>query len=110
MFAFAARAAARFRQLPAIAEHIAAVRTRGGFEDETAAAVPCDRLGDVVEMVFDLALGNAEHLRQLIGRQPGVGQELDEALARRAFWKRHGAIMVRQSVGAMQNLFPGRKK
>lgn len=85
VFAFAARAAARLRQLPAIAEHIPAVRTSRGFEDEAAGAVPCDRLGDVVEMVFDLAFRNAEHLRQLIWRQPGVGQELDDALARRAF-------------------------
>ena len=40
-------------------------------------------LHDMRQMLFHLSFGNAEHLGQLVGRQPGAGQKLDDALAHR---------------------------
>ena len=110
MFALAPRAAARPRELPAVTEDVAAVRTGGRFEDEAAGAITRERFGHVVQMVFDAPLRDAEHLGQLVGRQPGAGEEVDDALAGRAFGKRHEASMVRQATSPMQNVFAPPKK
>lgn len=109
MLAFATRAAAGLGQFPAVAEHVTAVRTAGGFEDKPAAAIMYERFGDVKQMVFDLPLRNAEHLRQLVGGQSGADQQIDEALARRPVGERHKASIVRKSRRRCKTYFAGRR-
>lgn len=57
------------------------------------------------QMVFDVAFGKAQHLSELMRRQPGTGQEIDHALSRGAIGSRHSASMLRESGTAMQNVF-----
>lgn len=45
------------------------------------------------QMVLDLPFGNAEHVSQLMGRQPRAGEKIDDALARSAFGSQHIGIV-----------------
>ena len=58
------------------------------------------------QMVFDEAFGKAEHLGQLVGCEPGAGEQINQALPRGALDGRHSASMLRESGTGMQNLFP----
>lgn len=57
------------------------------------------------QVVFHLAFRDAEHLGQLVGRQPAADEQIHHALAGRAIDERHSARMLRESVTAMQKLF-----
>lgn len=48
------------------------------------------------QVFFDLPLGNAQHLRQLMGGESSAGQEINNPLARGAFGRRH-EVMVGNS-------------
>jgi hypothetical protein len=49
------------------------------------------------QVFLHLSFRNAEHPSQLIGRHPGIGQKIDDALTRGPFERRH-ARMVKDRV------------
>ena len=66
-----------------------AVRTVRGFKDKAASAVMRQTFHDMREMIFNLAFRDAQQVGELIGREPGTGQEIDDPLARRTFPRQH---------------------
>jgi hypothetical protein len=66
--------------------------------------VPRKTFDDMGQVLFHVAFRNAEHLGQLVRRQPAAEKQIHHALARGAFDERHNANMLRESVRAMQNL------
>ncbi len=55
--------------------------------------VPRQAFDDMGKVLFDLAFGDAEHLGQLVRGEPGSGQQLDHALADRAFGRQHRGMV-----------------
>ena len=92
-FASTKRAAARARQTAAVPKDKVTVLTACRVQDEPPCLVARDGLHDVGQMLLDLSLGNAQHLCQLIGRQPGARDRLDDPLTRRPFGRLH-RVMV----------------
>lgn len=45
------------------------------------------------QMVLDLPLGDPQHLRQLVRRQPGAGDQVHDSLARCPFGEQHGGMV-----------------
>lgn len=88
-FASAARAAAWSRQLPAVVKNEMALRTGGGLQNETPLPISGDRLHDMNEVVLDLPLRDAEHLRELVGGKSGSAQQLDHPLSCRLWYRQH---------------------
>ena len=83
------RAAARACQTAAIAKDEVTVLTACRVQDEPPCLVARDGLHDVGQMLLDLSLGNAQHLCQLVRRQPGARDQVDDALTRRPFGRQH---------------------
>ena len=48
-----------------------------------------DRLHDMNEVVLDLPLRDAEHLRELVGGKSGSAQQLDHPLSCRLWYRQH---------------------
>ena len=67
------RAAAWARQTAAVMKDKATVLTAERLQDESPGLVSCDRFHRVHEMIFNLSLWNAQHLCQLVRRQPKPG-------------------------------------
>ena len=76
------RAAAWARQASAFTEDEVTVLTTCRVQGELPCLVARNGFHDVSQVLFDLAFGNAQHLRQLIRRQSGAGQKIDHAPAR----------------------------
>jgi hypothetical protein len=68
------------RQTGALAKHKATVPASGGFDQEPSALVSTDGFHDMREMLFYMALRNADHVCQLKRREPGPYQQLQNAL------------------------------
>lgn len=73
IFAPADGAAAGAREPPAVAEDKIAILAAGWLQDESVCLVPRKRFHHMFEMIFDLPLGNPEHLRELVRGQAGAG-------------------------------------
>ncbi len=95
LFAPAFRAASGLREFGAMPKRKTAAQTHGGFEHEPTRRIPGEAFDDVSQMLFDPALGNAEHLCQLVRGTPGVAEEVDQPLPRRALRAKetHGRIL-----------------
>ena len=85
------RAAAWARQTAATTKDKVTVLTARRVQNEPSCLVVRDGFYDVNEMLLDLSLGNAQHLGQLVRRQPGVGDQVDDPLTRRPFGRQHDA-------------------
>ena len=85
------RAAARARQAVAVTKDKVTVLTACRVQDEPPCLVVRDGLYDVGQMLLGLSLGNAQHLCQLVRREPGARDQLDDALTRRPFERQHDA-------------------
>ena len=102
-FASTARAAAWSRQLPAVLKNEMARRTGGGLQNETPLSISGDRLHDMNEVVLDLPLRDAEHVRELVGGKSGSAQQLDHPLSCRLWSRQHPAILGKQAVNSKLN-------
>jgi hypothetical protein len=111
-FASAARAAAWSRQLPAVLKNEMALRTGGGLQNETPLPISGDRLHDMNEVVLDLPLRDAEHLRELVRGKSRSAQQFDHALPRRPWYRQHPAILGKNLLNSKLNGSPdfGRMK
>lgn len=67
-------------QTGALAKDKATVSAGGGFEQEPSALVSTDGFHDMRQMLFHVALGNADHVCQLKRRESGSYQQLQNAL------------------------------
>ena len=85
------RAAARARQAAAVTKDKVTVLTACRVQDEPPCLVVPDGLHGVGQMLLDLSLGNAQHLCQLVRREPGARDHVDDALTRRPFGRQHDA-------------------
>ena len=85
------RAAAWSRQSAPVTKDKVTVLTVCRVQNEPSCLVARDGLHDVGQMLLDLSLGNAQHLCQLVGRQPGVRDQVDNPLTRRPFERQHAA-------------------
>ena len=90
-FASTMRAAAWARQTAALTKDKVTVLTACRVQDEPPCLVARDGFDDVSEMLLDLSLGNAEHLCQLVRRQPDARDQVDDPLTRRPFGRQHDA-------------------
>ncbi len=63
-----------------------------------------DGFDDVFEMIFDLSLGNAEHLGQLVRGQTRADQQFDHALAGGACGSEHRIIVGESAMELKRNL------
>lgn len=79
-FTSATGAPTRTRQTGAFVKDKAAVSAGGGFEQEPSALVSTDGFHDMRQMLFHVALGNADHVCQLKRRESGSYQQLQNAL------------------------------
>ena len=68
------------RQTDALAKDKATVSAGGGFEQELWAFISTYGFHNMREMLFHVALGNADQLRQLKRRESGSYQQLQNAL------------------------------
>ena len=91
IFAPAQRAAAGPGQTAAVSEDEVAILAAGWVQNESAGLITGDGFHNMFEMIFDLPLGNPEHLRELVRGQTGAGQEFDHALAGSPIWVQHVA-------------------
>ena len=82
-------AAAWARQTAAVTEDKVTVLTACRVQDEPPCLVARDGLHDMVQMLLDLSLRNAQHLCQLVRRQPGSRDEVDDPLTRRPLGRQH---------------------
>ena len=85
------RAAAWARQTAAVTKDKVTVLTACRVQDEPPCLVARDGLHDVGQMLLDLSLGNAQHLGQLVRRQPGARDQVDDPLTRCPFGRQHDA-------------------
>ncbi len=90
-FASTMRAAAWARQTVAVTKDKLTVLTACRVQDEPPCLVVRDGLHDVSQMLLDLSLGKAQHLGQLVRRQPGASDQVDDPLTRRPFDRQHDA-------------------
>ena len=85
------RAAAWACQAAAVAKNKITVSTARRVQDEPSRLVARDGLHDMGQVLLDLSLAYPQDLRQLMRRQPGARDELDDALTRRPFERQHDA-------------------
>ncbi len=83
------RAAARARETPAITKDKVTVLTACRVQDESPCLVARDGFHDMGQMLLDLSLANAQHLRQLVRREPGARDQVDDPLTRCLFGRQH---------------------
>lgn len=77
-FTTAARAAAGASEPGPFAEGVCAILAFRRFEQECPRGIARQGFDDMRQMVFHLALRHAEQLRQLVRRQQGTGQQLND--------------------------------
>ncbi len=82
-FATAARAAAGTSESGPFAEDVRAILAFRRFEQKCTRGIAREGFHDVCQMVFHLAFRHAEQLRELVRRQQGTGQQLDDPSSRR---------------------------
>lgn len=80
-FTSATGAPTRTRQTGAFVKDKAAVSAGGGFEQELSALISTDGFHNMREMLFHVALGDADHLCQLKRRESASYQQLQNALS-----------------------------
>lgn len=85
------RAAAWARQTAAVTKDEVTVLTACRVQDEPPCLVARDGFHDMGQMLLDLPLGNAQHLCQLVRRQTGARDQVDDPLTRRPFGRQHDA-------------------
>ena len=77
-FAAAARAAAGAGESRSFAEDVRALLAFRRFKQECPRGIARQGFDDMRHMVFHLSFRHAEQLRQLVRRQQGTGQQLDD--------------------------------
>ena len=77
-FATAARAAAGTSESGSLAEDVRAILAFRRFKQECSRGIARQGFHDMRQMVFHLPFRHAEQLRQLVRRQQGTGQQLDD--------------------------------
>jgi hypothetical protein len=73
-------------------ENKVTVLTECRVQDKPSRVVTRDGLHDMSQMLLDLPFPNPQHLCQLVGRQPGACDYVDDSLTRCSFGRQHESI------------------